>query len=290
MTDDLGAALRERVVVLDGGLGTHLEARGADVSGELWSARVLRDDPELVRAAHADFVAAGAEVVISASYQLGYGAALPDGEVDRLIRLSVAVARDSGARWVAASVGPYGAVRADGSEYTGDYGRDAAELRAWHRRRLAALADAGADVLAVETVASPLEAEVLAAELDALGVPSFVSMSGDSTALDARGLRAALRTAAGARGVLAVGVNCCRPARTAALLAAAPAGAALVAYPNAGRTWDASTRTWRGEASGVADLAPGWAAAGARLIGGCCGTTPADVAAIAARVSATTRT
>ncbi len=286
MTDDLAAALADRVVVLDGGLGTLLEQRGSDVSGALWSARVLRDAPAEVCDAHAEFVAAGAEVVITASYQLGFGGALDDDEVERLLRRSVTLARDSGARWVAASVGPFGAVAADGSEYTGAYGIDTAALRRWHRRRLGVLADSGADLLAVETIASPAETEALAAELDALAVPSFVSLSGASTAFDGgSALGAALAVAAEANGVLAVGVNCCAAARVAEALASAPAQTPLVAYPNAGERWDARARAWRGlEDAASPDLAahaPAWAAAGARLIGGCCRTTPDDIRALA---------
>ncbi len=159
---DLAATLTRRPVVLDGGLGTLLESRGNDVTSDLWSARVLRDDPDEVRAAHAAFVDAGAEVVITASYQLGFGGAIPDAELDLLLRRSVSVARDAGDAVVAASVGPIGALRADGSEYTGAYDLTLAELREAHRRRLHVLAAAGADLLAVETIPSPLEAEALA--------------------------------------------------------------------------------------------------------------------------------
>lgn len=276
--------LTTRPLVLDGGLGTLLESRGNDVSSPLWSARVLRDDPREVRAAHAEFAAAGADVLITASYQVGFGGPIPDAEVDMLLRRSVTLAREAGDGLVAASVGPIGALRADGSEYTGDYGLDVAQLRARHHRRLGVLADAGADLLAVETVPSPLEVEALALELADLGVPAFVSVSADSAGFAAPGvLAAALRTAASCPGVIAVGVNCCAPASVAPALAEAP-GVPLVAYPNTGETWDAVARTWRGAAAPLAAAAPAWVAAGARLVGGCCRSTPADIAAIAAAV------
>lgn len=281
---DLAATVAQRPVVLDGGLGTLLEARGNDVTSALWSARVLRDDPDEVRAAHAEFVAAGAEVVITASYQLNVGGSIPDAEVETLLRRSVSLAREAGDVVVAASVGPIGALRADGSEYTGDYGLSVAELRALHRRRLHILADAGADVLAIETIPSPLEVEALALELAELGLPAFVSVSADSTGFAAVGSRAeALRTAASVPTVLAVGVNCCAPATVTAALAEAP-DVPLVAYPNTGERWDAATRTWHGSAAPLADAVPSWVAAGARLVGGCCRSTPADIAAIAAAV------
>ncbi len=172
---------RHPPLLLDGGLGTLLESRGNDVSSSLWSARVLRDDPDEVRAAHAEFADAGADVLISASYQVGFGGEIPDADVDMLLRRSVSLAREAGDGLVAASIGPVGALRADGSEYTGDYGLDLAQLRSLHRRRLAVLADAGADLLAVETIPAPLEVEALAVELADLGVPAFVSLSADST-------------------------------------------------------------------------------------------------------------
>lgn len=274
--------LATRPLLLDGGLGTLLESRGNDVSSSLWSARVLRDDPDEVRAAHAEFAAAGADVLISASYQVGFGGEIPDADVDMLLRRSVSLAREAGDGLVAASIGPVGALRADGSEYTGDYGLDLAQLRSLHRRRLAVLADAGADLLAVETIPAPLEVEALALELADLGVPAFVSLSADSTGYaEAGALAGALRVAASVPGVVAVGVNCCAPDSVGPALATAPA-VPLVAYPNTGERWDAATRTWHGGAAPLADAAPSWVVAGARLVGGCCRSTPADIAAIAA--------
>ena len=155
----LAAALVAGPVVLDGGLSTELEARGHDVSSALWSARLLRDDPAAIVAAHAAFAAAGAQVATTASYQAtidGFSAAGVDvAEARRLIASSVALAREGqGEGWVAGSVGPYGAMLADGSEYTGGYVADVGvrELRAFHRPRMELLAQAGADILACETV------------------------------------------------------------------------------------------------------------------------------------------
>lgn len=281
---DLAATLVERAVVLDGGLGTLLEARGNDVSSSLWSARILRDDPDEVRASHAAFIDAGAEVVITSSYQVGFGVGIPDADVDTLLRRSVTLAREAGDVAVAASVGPIGALRADGSEYTGEYGLSLEQLRGRHRRRLRILADAGADVLAIETIPSELEVEALALELDGLGIPALFSLSADSTGFASTGsLDRALRTAASAPGVIAVGVNCCAPETVLPAIAGAP-GIPLVAYPNTGEQWDATPRTWRGATTSLAEAAPDWVRAGARLVGGCCRSMPADIAAIAAAV------
>jgi homocysteine S-methyltransferase len=275
---DLRATLSERALVLDGGLGTLLAARGNDLSSDLWSARLLRDHPDEVTAAHREFVAAGADVLITSSYQLGFGAAVPDDEVESLIARSVDVARAAGGSFVAASVGPFGAVRADGSEYTGDYGKSVAELREWHRRRLHLLADAGADALAIETIPSAAEVEALCAELAELDVPAWISLSASSSGWQGDDLADAFAVAAGTRGVFATGVNCCAPEVVLPALTLVPDSVAGIAYPNSGERWDAVARSWVGDAGIPTQSAREWLAAGARLVGGCCRTTPSDIA------------
>jgi homocysteine S-methyltransferase len=282
---DIRDALAERPLVLDGGLGTLLEARGNDVSGDLWSARLLREDPREVRAAHEEFVASGADVLISSSYQLGFGASLSDDEVEHLLARSVTIAREAGGRFVAASVGPFGAVRADGSEYTGDYHRTVKELREWHRRRLHALADSGADALAIETIPSPFEVDALCAELATLDVPAWVSLSASSSGWRDDDLASSLAAAAETPGVFAVGVNCCPPDLVLPALARIPASTPGIAYPNSGERWDADARSWSGPAGLDVNDAREWIAAGALLVGGCCRTTPSDIAALAAMVA-----
>ncbi|MFI8632669.1 homocysteine S-methyltransferase [Microbacterium sp. NPDC077663] len=288
---DVRTAIAARPLVLDGGLGTMLEKRGHDLSGALWSAGVLIDGPDEVRDVHAAFVDVGADIVTTASYQLGYdnlaGAGKDAAEVDALLETSVRLAREAadGRAWVAASVGPFGAVRADGSEYTGAYGMSVAELAEWHRRRLHVLAEAGSDLLAVETIASPAEAEAVAIALEGVGIPAWISLSGASTAFaDGGALAAALAAAASPAEVVAVGANCCPPRDIARLLAAMPESTPAVVYPNSGEAWDAVSRSWHGDATATfADL-DAWLDAGARLIGGCCRTTPADIAGLGRRL------
>src|SRR5690349_6878834 len=151
------------VVVLDGGLSNALTDRGHDLAGALWTARLLRDAPEEIAAVHRAYFAAGARVATTASYQASLtglvGAGLAPREAAGLIRLSVRLARDVVAelsadgveRFVAASVGPYGAYLADGSEYRGAYGIDKASLRDFHAPRLELLAAEQPDLIAVET-------------------------------------------------------------------------------------------------------------------------------------------
>jgi homocysteine S-methyltransferase len=290
-------ALTERPVVLDGGLATELERRGHDLSGGLWSARLLSEAPEAIRAVHLAFLAAGADVVTTASYQAspeGLAAqGRPPAEGLSLIARSVALAREAvaehGAGWVAGSVGPYGAMLADGSEYTGDYGPDVtpAGLRAFHRPRIAALVEAGVDILAAETVPSLVEAEALAAELEAAGVPAWLSLTTvveDGVVRTRRGEPAqeAFALAADVDAIVATGVNCTEPAGLAGAvrLARETSGKPGVAYPNSGERFDVARRAWVGAARPLD--ARGLLDAGARLIGGCCRVTPAQIAQVAA--------
>jgi len=282
---DLATELAHRVVVLDGGLATELERRGHDLSSRLWSARLLRDDPEAIVGVHRAYARAGAEVVTSASYQASFEELGADAEV--LMRRSVALAGEAGATWVAASVGPYGAMLADGSEYRGDYAMTVAQLRAWHRPRLEVLASAGADVLAVETIPCLAEAEAVCAELDELDVPAWLSITCSGTATRAGEPAAdAFAMARDCAAVIAVGVNCTAPADAHDLVALAAQISAkpVVAYPNSGETWDAVAREWTGARALTPDAVSDWIGVGARLVGGCCRVRPEDIEEIAAIV------
>jgi homocysteine S-methyltransferase len=288
-------------VVLDGGLATELERRGADLRDPLWSARVLVEDPERIVEVHRAYVEAGADVVISASYQASFDGLAARGfdlkAAAALLRRSVELAReatDAALRpvVVAASIGPYGAFLANGAEYTGDYGlgaptvaRDA--LRAFHLPRAEALAAADPDLFAIETIPSLVETEALVQVLDAIGMPAWVSFScADEGHLhDGTSIEEAVGVASSSPYVVAVGVNCTPPAAVPSLLARAATvtSTPLVAYPNQGATWDPGAKAWTGDAvpDGFGPLARGLRDAGARLIGGCCGTGPADIADVA---------
>ncbi len=303
---DLAELCAAGPVAIDGGLASELEARGHDLSGRLWSAQLLVDDPTAIRAVHEAYFAAGARVAISASYQVSRQAmasvGLAAGAADDALRLSVELAREARTRsglaglLVAASVGPYGAALADGSEYRGQYGRTHEELVQFHAERLAVLAQAAPDLFAVETIPDAFEAaavvEALAEHSD---VPAWISFSckDDATTCGGDAYVDAVRLAASAPSVVAVGVNCTAPEHVGALLSAARTvtDLPLVVYPNAGRTWDAGTRAWTGAGADALprDEVRGWAAAGARLIGGCCGLGPQAIEEIAAALSSGSR-
>ena len=289
------------VVVLDGGMSNALEDRGHDLSDRLWTARLLRDAPAEIAAVHRAYYRAGARVATTASYQASVPgfveAGLSPGEAERLLRRSLTLARevrdelagDGTERLVAASVGPYGAVLADGSEYRGRYGLPAAALRDFHGPRLETLVAAGPDLLAVETVPDLDEAEVLADLLTELDVPAWFSFSATRAAAGLRTragqpLADAFAVAGAVPSVRAVGVNCCAPEDVlpAVRLAVSVTGKPAVAYPNSGEDWDAGARRWAGGASYDVGLAPAWVAAGAAYVGGCCRVGPATVAELAA--------
>ncbi|MCI4010909.1 homocysteine S-methyltransferase [Brevibacterium sp. ZH18] len=283
-------------IIIDGGLGTALESRGIDLSHELWSAALLRDAPETLAEVHADFIRAGARIVTTASYQatpLGFErASIPAEEGRRLVERSVVIARraaDSanGRVLIAGSVGPYGAALGDGAEYTGDYHLSDAEFADFHRPRIEALVSAGADLLAIETQPRLPEVRVLAALADEYGIPAWLSvtLADGGHMADGTPLTDLAEAVAGSAMIRALGVNCVRPSLVLPALdaLASTTDRPLIAYPNSGEVYDAATMDWHEGASfdtSPAALAP-WVTAGARLIGGCCRTTPADIDGLA---------
>ncbi|MFF4176343.1 homocysteine S-methyltransferase [Streptomyces sp. NPDC001750] len=294
----LAHALSRETVLLDGGLSNQLEAQGCDLSDALWSARLLSDGPEQIVAAHTAYLRAGAQVLITASYQATFegferrGVARAGAE--ELFARSVRLARRAAAGadrqiWVAASVGPYGAMLADGSEYRGRYGLSVRELERFHRPRVEALVESGPDALALETVPDVDEAEAMLRAVEGCGLPVWLSYSvaGGRTRAGQR-LETAFALAEGRDQVLAVGVNCCEPADAdrAVPVAAETAGKPVVVYPNSGERWDVRSRGWTGGATFDPGRVRSWRDDGARLVGGCCRVGPATVAELARMLDA----
>ena len=293
------------VAVLDGAMATELEQRGADINDALWSAKVLLEQPALIEAVHYDYFVAGADIAITASYQASFEAlaarGLDHSQAADLMLQSVRLAQGARSRFlaspqaagrarplVAASVGPYGAFLHDGSEYRGDYGLSVDELVAWHRPRFALLAASGADLLACETIPSLTEAQALVRLIAEYGVAAWLSFSCRDGASLNHGdpMRDAAALADASAHVVAVGVNCTPPRFIESLLGEAARATAkpLLCYPNSGEAWDAVAACWV-EGNGATDFgaaARRWRSAGARIIGGCCRTGPADIAAIRA--------
>ncbi len=293
------------VVILDGALATELERRGANIADALWSARVLLDDPDRVATLHRDYFLAGADVAITATYQASFSgfARAGIGRPAAAQAMRDAVALAIGARdavccdprfavgrqrpLVAASIGPYGAALADGSEYRGDYGIGVDALVAWHAERFALLADSGADLLACETMPCADEVRALLRLLDAHpAARAWISCQARDGAHLASGepFTPVMELAAAHPQVIAVGVNCTAPAHVCSLVRLARVASAkpVLAYPNAGDRWDAAARRWIALPSGhgLSEMAPEWLAAGAQVLGGCCGTGPAEISAL----------
>jgi homocysteine S-methyltransferase len=302
--------LRSRTMILDGALATELEARGADLDDELWSAKVLIEQPDLIRAVHVDYFRAGADVATTATYQASFGGfarrGIDSGAAAELMRTAVDLARSARDEFwadpanrharlrplVAASIGPYGATLADGSEYRGNYALSDRQLKEFHRPRLKLLAESGADLLAIETLPCEREALVLAQLVqECAPIPAWIAFScrdGVHTREGQSICDCVLRLDAFEQ-IVAIGINCTAPQYIVPLLHAmrGQTGKPLVAYPNSGEQYDAGAKHWHGGAGPVpfAAAATAWRDAGARLIGGCCRTNPADIRAARAALA-----
>ncbi len=294
------------VLVIDGALATELERRGCDLKDDLWSARILLEQPEKIRQVHYDYFKAGADCAITASYQAtieGFSKrGLTEQEALALIQKSVRLAveaRDEfwadpanrlgrSRPFVAASVGPYGAFLADGSEYRGRYGLSESELMDFHRPRMKALIEAGAGLLACETIPCLVEAQALVKLLEEFqSTQAWVSFScRDETHVnEGQKLEDCVRQIEASPFVAALGINCTSPKYIPSLIREAQKATnkPVLVYPNSGEHYDASKNDWDGQPvyDSFSEEAKEWYRAGARLIGGCCRTTPEDIRAIA---------
>ncbi|MFT4822865.1 MAG: homocysteine S-methyltransferase [Halioglobus sp.] len=293
----------KRVMLLDGGLATELEARGQDLSHPLWSARLLIEDPQVIIDAHLAYLNAGAQCIITASYQashpgfvqLGYTQA----QATDALLLSVELAQKAISAFlnteqsvhaprIAASIGPYGAYLSDGSEYRGDYGVTLEQLVEFHAPRMEILSSSEANFLACETIPSLLEAQALNTVLRQQDKPAWVSFScADGGHLhDGTRIADAAKVFADNEKVFAIGVNCTPPQHMPNLISCIKTSSekAIVVYPNSGEFFDAKTKTWHGTSSpdDCAKAAMSWVQSGATLIGGCCRMGPEHIAAMKA--------
>ena len=285
--------------IMDGGLATELESRGHDLDNDLWSAKLLRDQPDEIVAAHQAFINAGAEVITSGSYQ----ATLPgfrkvgmtSTEAEDLLRLSIRLAKQARGQsttvQVAASIGPYGAFLANGAEYTGKYDLDQQGLMEFHDQRWQILASENPDIMLCETVPSLTEATALAQlAVDANSIPVWVSFScrDGNHISDGTEIRSVIRELHSYEQIAAVGINCTPPKFLPELIQRIrlETDKPIVAYPNSGESFDANSRAWRGSQAidDFATQAAVWRQLGARIIGGCCRVTPAHIASLKSRL------
>lgn len=290
------------LMVLDGGFGTELERRGCDVRGALWSAEALLGSPALVEDVHAAYLAAGSDCITTGSYQVSFEgfeeAGLSAADAIRALKASISIADAARRRFmetsrrrvfIAASLGPYGAILHNGAEYHGSYGVPAEELATFHRSRLEHLEDGPIDLVACETVPSLQEASAMLRALASFphlrAWLAFTCVDGRHTASGDE-IAACARVVSQSPQVVAIGVNCTAPAHVGALIECLKGAThtPIVVYPNSGQYWDAEGRAWTGRSS-IGDygaLAADWHRRGATWLGGCCGTTPADIAQVRA--------
>ena len=294
-------------VMLDGALATELERHGADLSHELWSAKMLIEAPEMIQQVSHDYLVAGADIIATATYQASFEGfekvGISRAMASNLMQLSVdlaVLARE--AFWssyenhlgrlrplVAASIGPYGACLANGSEYHGNYDLDKKALIEFHRPRMAELAHSDADLLAFETIPSKLEAEALIellAEFPQRKAWLSFSCKDEQHVCHGEPFADCAALAETSDQIIAVGINCTPPQYLVPLLESAqPLNKPLIVYPNSGETWVADENRWSGTAC-EAQAATAWYDAGARVIGGCCRTRPDDIARMRAELIA----
>jgi homocysteine S-methyltransferase len=297
-------------VLIDGGFATQCEAMGCNIDGDLWSARLLREDPGAIVRAHRAFLDAGARIIATASYQAsreGFAAVgMSASEADALMLASVALAiqaRDEFLRdnpgaprpLVAASMGPYGAILHDGSEYTGAYRVSRESLREFHQQRLAVFAHSAADLLALETIPNGAEAAVLGELLSESPKPAWMSFScrDDKHLADGTTLADVVHPLGNHPTLLALGVNCVAPDLVVPLIGELRSIAPdkpIVVYPNSGEVYQPADNSWHGTATPVQceRAVMAWLEAGATLVGGCCRIGPQQIAAMAASIAGRT--
>ncbi|KAJ9171991.1 hypothetical protein P3X46_015284 [Hevea brasiliensis] len=313
------------VAIIDGGLATELERHGADLNDPLWSAKCLLTSPHLIRSVHLDYLEAGADIIITASYQAtiqGFEAkGFSSEESEGMLRRSVEIAceaRDiyyerckAGASdsnndirilkqrpiLVAASVGSYGAYLADGSEYSGNYGDEVTleTLKDFHRKRVQVVAESGADLIAFETIPNKVEAQAYAMLLEEenIKIPAWFSFNSKDgiNVVNGDSLVECASIAESCGKVAAVGINCTPPRfiHGSILSVKKVSSKPILIYPNSGESYDADLKEWV-QNTGVSDedfvsYVNKWCEVGASLVGGCCRTTPNTIRAICRTLS-----
>jgi homocysteine S-methyltransferase len=292
-------ALRTKpYLVLDGALATELERKGCNLNCKLWSAQVLADDPDLIYQVHVDYFVAGADVAITSTYQASVQGLMEAGHSDTeavdLIHKSVGLAARARREinlqdrtrvcYIAGSVGPYGAYLSDGSEYRGDYKLSFDDMKDFHRPRIVALLDAHVDVLACETIPSIEEIKAILSLLDDFTAPAWISVTlKDGQHLsDGTPLSTVAKILDESENIVAMGLNCVSAELVDEALQqfSSQSSKPFVVYPNSGEGFDATSKTWTGNAmssNSLAELVTKWHANGAKLIGGCCRTAPSDI-------------
>jgi homocysteine S-methyltransferase len=294
-------------LLLDGGLSNELEKEGYNLNHKLWTAKLLETNPEAIIQAHLAYLKAGAKCIITSSYQASIPGLMAAGynqdTAEKMILETVRLAEIAIHRFqeiinkelkplIAASIGPYGAFLADGSEYHGNYGISNAKLRSFHLERIQLLDHSNADFLACETIPSLQEALVLAEILVETHKPSWLSFSckDDLHLNDGSPIVECVAQLSRHSGIFALGVNCTAPKYISGLIKAIKANAGskkIVVYPNSGEIFNAESKTWQScsDPHLFAALTKEWLALGADILGGCCRIGPDHISTICTEMS-----
>lgn len=284
-------------ILLDGALGTQIQVNGYDVNDSLWSAKYLDENPEVIKEVHRQYLEAGADCIITSSYQASIEGFLQKGftrqRAIELLKLSINIAKEVRNEFiqrelkplVAASIGPYGAFLADGSEYSGNYDISDEELKAFHKRRLEIILETNPDLLAIETIPSFKEAEIIVELLEEYEkITCWLTFSAkDETHTNAGDkIEECMAYFDNKKHIHALGVNCTAPQYISSIIKTIKKVSLkpIVVYPNGGSKYNPITKQWeKGDISAqeYAKMAYLWYQEGAKIIGGCCETGPEEI-------------
>lgn len=285
--------------IIDGGLSNVLEDQGCDLNHKLWTASLLEKNPDAIIQAHFEYLKSGAQCITTSSYQasipglidIGYNRDTAEALIIKSIKLAeIAIKRamDSGIvneiPLIAASVGPYGAYLADGSEYLGNYDVSDETLRVFHLEKIKILDRSNADFLACETIPSFQEAKVISDIINHVDKPVWISFScrDEQHLNDGSKIKNCVSLFGNHPKVFAIGVNCTDPKYISGIITCIKANAGdkkIIVYPNSGEAYNAKNKTWLGlsKPKFFAEMTKEWSKLGADIIGGCCRIGPEHI-------------
>lgn len=283
-------------LILDGGLSNVLEGFGCELNHELWSAKLLIDQPELIIKAHLAYLRAGAQCITTSSYQAtikGFERiGLSRSASIKMILRSVELAQEarsiflkespeSQIIYLAASIGPYGAFLADGSEYTGNYDVSDKELREFHAEKIRVLESTGVDFLAFETIPSLREIKILSELIPKIKKLCWVSFSCKNAVFlnDGNRIVDAVKICSSTKNLFALGVNCTAPKHISDIINNIHPfvkDKKIIVYPNSGEIYLPESKTWKGisDPEVFQKMALEWLDLGVHVMGGCCRIGP----------------
>ncbi|MDF1696688.1 MAG: homocysteine S-methyltransferase [Saprospiraceae bacterium] len=290
---------RKEPFIIDGGLSNVLEDMGCNLHHKLWTAHLLEHNPDAIVQAHLLYIQSGAQCITTASYQASFPGLIDMGysqiEAERLLLKSIYLAEEAiqsaldkriiqDKPLIAASIGPYGAYLADGSEYRGDYGVTDKVLKDFHSDRIRLFDHSSADILACETIPSYQEAAVLSVLLEDVDTPFWMSFSCKDVAHlnDGTKIEDAVALFVNHTGLVAIGVNCTNPNYISGIIQCIKACVGehkIIVYPNSGEVYHAKSKTWHGlsEPQIFVEQTKEWIELGASIIGGCCRIGPTHI-------------